>query len=67
MDILEAPKLTRTWADHIYAGFALHGTVAGTPRPAGISLVIWVGTVVPTNAEAGDLYWQPGVLPQVIP
>lgn len=32
-----------------------HGSNASTARPAGAILVIWRGTVVPTNAIANDI------------
>lgn len=32
-----------------------HGANAATTRPAGAAAVYWIGTVPPTNAQAGDL------------
>lgn len=32
-----------------------HGSTAGAARPEGYAVVIWVGSVTPTNAESGDL------------
>jgi hypothetical protein len=37
-------------------GFALHGSNASFTRPTGFSVVIWFGTVTPTNAVDNDLY-----------
>jgi hypothetical protein len=36
--------------------FVTHGSTAGTARPAGAGLVIWIGTVTPSNAAVNDLY-----------
>ena len=33
-----------------------HGATAGTSRPTGFDMVIWTGTVEPTNASNGDLW-----------
>jgi hypothetical protein len=32
-----------------------HGSTADAARPEGYAVVIWVGSVTPTNAESGDL------------
>lgn len=40
----------------IFAMVVNHGAVADEPRPEGITLVIWKGTVVPDNMEVGDLF-----------
>lgn len=39
-----------------FATVVEHGATAGTARPANAVLVIWKGTVEPTNGEDGDLY-----------
>jgi hypothetical protein len=36
-------------------GFVHHGSVAATVRPTGFKMVIWEGSVEPTNATAEDL------------
>ena len=38
-----------------YATVVEHGATAGTARPSTTGVVIWIGTVTPTNAEASDL------------
>ena len=38
-----------------------HGGAASTARPAGAPAVYWIGTVVPTNMTAADLYNGPAV------
>lgn len=37
-------------------GFVNHGSTAGTARPSGYAMVIWYGTVQPTNMSVGDLW-----------
>lgn len=39
-------------------GVALHGAVASFPRPTGYAIVIWLGSVTPTNMVTNDLYFQ---------
>jgi hypothetical protein len=34
----------------------IHGTAGGTPRPAGASVVYWVGAATPVNAQPYDLW-----------
>jgi hypothetical protein len=34
-----------------------HGATAGTARPSGVSVVYWIGSVVPTNAIDEDLFF----------
>lgn len=36
-----------------------HGSVASTARPVGALAVYWIGTVTPTNAVDGDMWWSP--------
>lgn len=52
----KAPASHTTSADHDarYVTVVEHGAVAGTARPAGAAVVLWVGSVEPTNAVAGD-------------
>lgn len=38
------------------AVFVSHGATAGTARPAGAGLVIWYGSVEPTNSAAHDIW-----------
>ena len=40
----------------IFAMVVNHGADAAVARPVGITLVIWKGTVVPTNMAVGDLF-----------
>jgi hypothetical protein len=51
-------KLHQQHHDEIHGRLAAtivdHGATAGTARPTGASLVLWVGTVAPTNAVTGD-------------
>jgi hypothetical protein len=35
----------------------VHGATAGTARPVAAPVVLWVGTVAPTNAATNDLWW----------
>lgn len=37
-------------------GRVAHGATAGTARPAGYALIVWVGSVEPTNRASGDLW-----------
>ena len=37
-------------------GTVVHGATAGTARPAGYSIVHWIGSVEPTNATNDDLW-----------
>lgn len=37
-------------------GFVNHGATAGTARPANFGLVIWIGSVEPTNATNDDIW-----------
>ena len=37
-------------------GHVTHGGTAGTSRPTGYAVVIWVGSVDPTNKRTGDLW-----------
>ncbi len=37
-------------------GVVSHGTNASAARPAGYSVVTWIGSVQPTNAVAGDVW-----------
>lgn len=39
------------------AGVVLHGSTAETARPSGYAVVIWIGSVEPTNALDNDLYF----------
>lgn len=41
---------------HNDKGFIVHGSTAGTARPAGYASVEWQGTVAPTNAITGDTW-----------
>lgn len=34
-----------------------HGSTAGTARPTGVGAVYWIGSVSPTNAVNGDLWY----------
>ena len=38
------------------AGVVIHGATAGTARPTGFAMVIWIGSVEPTNAENNDIW-----------
>lgn len=51
-----APAAHTTSTDHDdrYVVVVEHGAVAGTARPSGATVVLWVGSVEPTNAIAGD-------------
>ena len=40
-----------------YAVVVTHGSNASEVRPSGAPLVYWKGTVEPTNALAGDLWY----------
>lgn len=37
--------------------YVFHGAVAGTARPTNAGVVIWVGTVTPTNAVTATDFW----------
>lgn len=37
-------------------GYVVHGAVAGTARPTGFGVVMWIGTVQPTNSIDGDIW-----------
>ena len=37
-------------------GVIRHGAVASTPRPAVFAQYIWLGTVLPENMVADDMY-----------
>lgn len=37
-------------------GAVVHGSVAGTARPAGYAVVTWIGSVEPTNALDNDIW-----------
>jgi hypothetical protein len=37
--------------------YVYHAGVAGTARPTNAGVVIWVGTVTPTNAITGTDFW----------
>jgi hypothetical protein len=39
----------------------VHGATAGTARPAGATLVLWIGSVAPTNAATNDWWWDTSV------
>ena len=41
-------------------GYVNHGASASTPRPTGYVAVIWLGSVEPSNAVAGDIYIEEG-------
>lgn len=55
-DVGAAPAAHTTSADHDdrYVVVVEHGATAGTARPSGATVVLWVGSVEPTNAIAGD-------------
>lgn len=36
-------------------GFVNHGATAGTARPAGFAMIVWYGSVQPTNIVAPDI------------
>jgi hypothetical protein len=38
-------------------GVVVHGAVAGTARPTGYTSVTWIGSVDPTNAINGDIWY----------
>jgi hypothetical protein len=38
-------------------GAVIHGATAGQARPTGFLVVIWIGTVTPTNMAASDLFF----------
>ncbi len=42
--------------DGTLVGIAPHGATAGYTRPTGFTVVVWVGTVEPTNAVNGDIW-----------
>lgn len=33
-----------------------HGSTASTTRPAGVTIVMWIGSVSPTNSIDGDVW-----------
>lgn len=37
------------------AVIVVHGSTAGTARPTGVTVVIWIGSVTPSNAIDGDV------------
>lgn len=37
-------------------GYVKHGATAGTARPSGYAVVLWEGSVTPTNASNDDLW-----------
>ncbi len=37
--------------------YVFHGSTAGTARPTGAGVVVWVGTVAPTNANTSVDFW----------
>lgn len=37
--------------------YVFHGATAGTARPTGAGVVVWVGTVTPTNANTSTDFW----------
>lgn len=37
--------------------YVFHGATASTARPANVAVVIWVGTVAPTNANTSTDFW----------
>lgn len=39
------------------AKYVFHGATAGTSRPSFAGVVIWVGTVAPTNAVTSTDFW----------
>jgi hypothetical protein len=34
----------------------VHGATAGTARPSNATVVLWIGSVTPTNASDGDIW-----------
>ena len=48
--------VTTAGLGNAYAMFIKHGAAAGLTRPTYAGVVIWVGTVQPTNWLSGDLY-----------
>lgn len=37
-------------------GMVIHGSTASTARPTGFNVVVWIGSVEPTNAVNNDLW-----------
>lgn len=34
----------------------VHGATAATARPSGFAVILWIGSVTPTNGVSGDLF-----------
>lgn len=54
-------------------GVAVHGTNSSYARPTGYAQVLWIGTVVPNNADANDVFYdtdagtyEPSMLPKEV-
>jgi hypothetical protein len=50
-----ALRVLKSTLENSGTGFVQHGTNAATARPTGYAMVVWVGSVEPTNATATDL------------
>lgn len=54
----EAEAAVLTERNNHGVAVVVHGAEAGLARPTGYKIVIWVGTVKPTNIGENDLYFQ---------
>lgn len=53
--VLDADDVGAAPSNHAL-GHVAHGGTSGTTRPSGYEVVMWVGSVDPTNKRSGDLW-----------